>query len=159
MEHSLQNRIAANFAEVYGEDGKFSAQFKSCDEPTQAPPQYDSDFDWKTFEEAVTDFSAVVQRVSVETVFKALAQEWKSRRSHSSCVQDMALDLSYQQIIGLGPAAIPLLLAELERAPDHWFWALFAITRHDPVPEQSRGNVKKMAAAWIEWGKHNGIRW
>jgi hypothetical protein len=56
---------------------------------------------------------------------------------------------AYQQIIGLGPAGVPLLLRELEREPDHWFWALRAITGEDPVPEEARGRLREMAAAWL----------
>ena len=109
--------------------------------------------------EAVRELSDIARHREVEAVFRSLVHEWKSRRSHSSCVEDMAIDLAYQKIIGLGPEVIPFLLAELDREPDHWFWALFAITRHDPVPEDSRGKIEKMAAAWIEWGKQHGYRW
>lgn len=63
---------------------------------------------------------------------------------------------AYQQIIGLGPDVVPLLLAELEGHPDHWFWALHAITREDPVPSESRGKIKAMAQAWLDWGKRHG---
>jgi hypothetical protein len=41
---------------------------------------------------------------------------------------DMVTHPAYQQIIGLGKEALPLLFGELRRAPDHWFWALRAIT-------------------------------
>ena len=32
------------------------------------------------------------------------------------------------RVRSMGPTAIPWLLAELEREPDHWFWALKSIT-------------------------------
>lgn len=91
----------------------------------------------------------------LESVFRALADDWKSRKSHSSSVEEMAMHPAYQQIIGLGPDVVPLLLAELERHPDHWFWALHAVTREDPVPPESRGKIRAMAKAWIEWGRRN----
>jgi hypothetical protein len=65
---------------------------------------------------------------------------------------------SYQRIIGLGPAVLPFLLRELEREPDHWFWALKAITGADPVPPSSRGKVREMARFWIEWGRQQGYQ-
>jgi hypothetical protein len=71
----------------------------------------------------------------------------------------MALCPSYQRIIGLGPAVLPLLLRELEREPDHWFWALKAIAGEDPVPGASRGKVREMARAWVEWGRQQGYQW
>lgn len=64
---------------------------------------------------------------------------------------------AYQEIIGMGERAIPLLLGELRREPDDWFWALHAITGVNPVPEASRGNVQAMADAWVEWGLQNGL--
>ena len=45
---------------------------------------------------------------------------------------------------------------ELEREPDHWFWALEAITQENPVPPEAAGRVAKMAEAWIAWGKQQG---
>lgn len=68
----------------------------------------------------------------------------------------MAMHPAYQQIIGMGPVAIPLLLRELQKSPDHWFWALKAITDVDPVPASERGRQKQMAAAWLRWGKEHG---
>ena len=64
---------------------------------------------------------------------------------------------AYQQIIGLGPAAVPLLLRELEREPDYWFWAIKAITGVDPVADADRGRMRAMSATWISWGRKNAI--
>lgn len=66
---------------------------------------------------------------------------------------------TYQRIIGMGPRVVPLLLAELERKSGHWFWALHAITGANPVPEDSEGNLRAMAEAWLEWGRQRGYRW
>jgi hypothetical protein len=45
------------------------------------------------------------------------------------------------------------LKQELMRGePDHWFWALAAITRKNLIPPESRGKIKEMAEAWIRWG-------
>jgi hypothetical protein len=66
---------------------------------------------------------------------------------------------AYQMIVGMGPAVIPLLLRELERQVDYWFWALQAITEEDPVPVESRGNWRAMAQAWLAWGKKRGYEW
>ena len=60
--------------------------------------------------------------------FDELKDDWKSKTRHLSNTAQISLVFSYQQIIGMGPAVVPLILAELEREPDHWFWALEAIT-------------------------------
>jgi hypothetical protein len=69
----------------------------------------------------------------------------------------MAMHPAYQQIIGLGNEAVPLLLRELKKEPDHWFWALKAITGVDPVEPTQRGRVKEMAGAWLRWGKEQEL--
>ena len=76
--------------------------------------------------------------------------------SAASAVPQMAMLTPYQQIIGLGQPAVPLILEELQREPDHWFWALEAITQENPVPQEARGKVRQMAQAWIAWGKQQG---
>lgn len=95
----------------------------------------------------------------VDEQFTQLVAAWKAERGPTSSITQMAMHPVYQQIIGLGPVAIPLLLRELEREPDHWFWALKAITGVDPVADADRGRIRAMAAAWISWGRKNGYLW
>jgi len=94
-----------------------------------------------------------------QTHFQALVRKWKLERGPTSSVTRMAAHPAYREIVGMGKAAVPLLLAELERQPDHWFLALHEITGANPVPEESRGRLKEMAAAWLHWGKENGFQW
>ena len=90
--------------------------------------------------------------------FQALKEEWYQERNDIvSSEHDIAFSPAYQKIIGMGPRAVRLILSELKREleqgePDHWFWALAAITRRNPVPPDSRGKIRKMAEAWINWG-------
>jgi hypothetical protein len=89
--------------------------------------------------------------------FRELSDQWKAETAFLSSSTDIAMHPAYQQIVGLGSAAVPLILHELEREPGHWFWALRAITGEDPVPASDRGRVKAMAAAWLEWGRRRGL--
>jgi hypothetical protein len=91
--------------------------------------------------------------------FDQLVRTWLAERDLTASISDIVLHPAYQQIIGMGPEAVPLLLRELERKPDHWFWALKAITRKDPVPPDSRGKLREMTSAWIRWGRENGYVW
>jgi hypothetical protein len=84
--------------------------------------------------------------------FAQLVRQWKAESELMSNTAQMAMLRSYQQIIGMGPAVVPLLLEELRREPDHWFWALEAITLENPVPPQDAGDLDKMAEAWVKWG-------
>ena len=92
----------------------------------------------------------------LEQRFQRLAANWKRETAHLSSITDMAMHPAYQHIIGMGPPAIPLILRELQQSPDHWFWALNAITEQDPVPEQACGRLDQMTQAWLDWGKSHG---
>jgi hypothetical protein len=102
--------------------------------------------------------TAETPAANLEEAFLSLARRWKEERGPSSSTTELAMCPSYQRIVGLGPAAVPFLLRELEREPDHWFWALKAITGADPVPPPSRGKVREMARLWIEWGRKQGFQ-
>lgn len=105
------------------------------------------------------DLRSALDRYRAETKFETLAREWKSERDTLSWVSDMVACPSYQKIIGMGPAVIPLILARLQaegNEPDHWFWALRVIADDDPVAEEDQGDIVKMASAWLEWGRQQG---
>jgi hypothetical protein len=89
--------------------------------------------------------------------FQQLVAEWKERSRHMSNTAQMAMLQPYQKIIGMGLDAVPLILEELQREPDQWFWALEAITDENPVPPEAAGKVRLMADAWIEWGRGHGF--
>ena len=119
-----------------------------------------SSFDvWARLADACRHYAEPISRrtLSISERFTALATEWRQETGALSSTSQMVLHPNYQQIIGLGHAALPLILAELEREPDHWFWALRAITGIDPVPREDRGNLRRMAAAWIAWGRDSGV--
>jgi hypothetical protein len=89
--------------------------------------------------------------------FQRLAREWKDQSRHLSNTAQMAMLRPYQHIIGMGEPVVPLILEELQKEPDQWFWALEAITEEDPVPPKDAGKVRLMAQAWIDWGKQRGL--
>jgi len=93
---------------------------------------------------------------NADAEFAALADEWRRGRGPSSSIDELAAHPAYQKIIGMGTKAIPYLLWELERRPAQWFWALWEITRQDPVSDEDRGNLQRSVAAWLKWGKENG---
>lgn len=91
--------------------------------------------------------------------FRLLAESWRLERPPTSFASELAMHPAYQQIIGMGEKAVPHILCELEKDPDHWFWALKAITGADPVAPESRGRLPEMVAAWLFWGRARGYRW
>lgn len=88
--------------------------------------------------------------------FRRDAAEWKKASRHLSNSAQMAMLPSYQRIIGLGLPVVALILQELQREPDQWFWALEAITAQNPVLPEHLGKVREMTEDWVEWGKQQG---
>ena len=93
----------------------------------------------------------------IQERFRELKEDWKSKTRHLSNTAQISLVFPYQMIIGMGPQVIPLILSELEKDPDHWFWALEAITGENPVAKNEAGDMEASAEAWIRWGKQNGL--
>ena len=98
----------------------------------------------------------VVPPAEVRERFQRLAAQWKEQSRYLSNTAQMAMLKPYQQIIGMGWPVIPLILEELQREPNQWFWALEAITDETPVPPDAAGKVRLMAQTWVEWGKRHG---
>jgi putative addiction module CopG family antidote len=59
--------------------------------------------------------------------FTVLAEEWARATRHLSLVQKKIIHPAYFRIVGMGEAAVPLLLEALRDRPAHWFAALQAI--------------------------------
>src|SRR5262249_3165463 len=93
----------------------------------------------------------------IEPRFRQLVKRGKKETEHLSVIGRMVKHPAYQEIVALGPAVVPLLLAELRREPDFWFPALRAITQENPEPPESVGKVEEQAAAWLEWGRAKGL--
>lgn len=97
--------------------------------------------------------------IDFETIarFETLVDEWrKARDPFTSGIENFILP-AYQQIIGLGPAALPLIFQKLQHGADEWFWALRSITGENPVKEQHVGNQEGMRKDWLEWASANNL--
>jgi len=101
-------------------------------------------------------FGAARKDRETKAKFARLSQEWKADRHASSLARDLVSRPAYLRIIGMGRDALPLILQELAKAPDHWFVALKAIADEDPVRPESRGRMRDMTEAWLKWGREKG---
>lgn len=102
---------------------------------------------------------AVPPPSSVATVrerFNKLAEVWQQKCAVLSSSTEKAMHPAYQQIIGMGPSALPLIFRRLQESPGHWFWALKAVTGEDPVPPEHAGRVPEMARWWLSWAEERG---
>lgn len=92
----------------------------------------------------------------LEESFQRLADWWHTETSGLSSITMKSIHPAYQQIIDLGPEVIPIILRDLQKRPDHWFWALRQLTGENPVRQEDAGRLKLMAEAWLAWGKDHG---
>lgn len=86
--------------------------------------------------------------------FNALARRWVREAEGISVHSRAVMHKAYQQIIGMGPVAIPLLLEALEDQPDHWMWALSILANEDPAKHAR--TFQQARAEWLKWGHRKG---
>ncbi len=86
--------------------------------------------------------------------FSALLERWKRETSMLSSVGKKTKHPDYQSIIGLGMAAVPLILREMMERPSFWFTALQQITGENPA--QNAKDVRSATDAWLRWGLRSG---
>jgi len=92
-----------------------------------------------------------------EERFNRLAAEWKKDTFLLSKITAKVSHMAYCKIIGMGMSAVPFMLKDLEEnGPNHWFFALQAITEENPVPSEKAGNMVAMTEAWLAWGRRMG---
>jgi hypothetical protein len=96
---------------------------------------------------------------NVKRDFGELAAQWKHGRDKYDSGTKMFVHPAYQAIIGMGERVLPLIFEELHRELDHWFWALRAITRADPIPAKDVGDLEAMRRYWLAWASRNGYQW
>ncbi|HEU4453827.1 MAG TPA: hypothetical protein VFR81_12250 [Longimicrobium sp.] len=89
--------------------------------------------------------------------FAELAEIWREETEFHSSSTALFMHYAYQQIIGLGPDVVPLLLADLPVTHSNWYWALLSITGENPVPQEERGRIPMMEQRWLEWGRERGL--
>lgn len=91
--------------------------------------------------------------------FRQLADVWKNETKHYSRSDHIAEHPAYRAIIAMGEPVVPLILKDLQESGAAWFQALREITRENPVEAESRGNLREVIAAWLNWGKQHGYKW
>jgi hypothetical protein len=104
-----------------------------------------------------TSSSAARRARELEHEFQTRATAWRSATAHLSSVADKAADPNYHRIIAMGRDALRPIFKDMQREPDHWFWALRIITGADPVSSGIRGDMQAMTDAWLGWAEEEGL--
>lgn len=108
----------------------------------------------QTADEALAEWTAE-QSEETRREFETFATIWRQETAGAPFVVTRVTHWAYQRIIGMGPKVVALILEDLEREPDHWYWALNAITGQDPA--EGTANFEEAAARWVEWGREGGL--
>jgi hypothetical protein len=103
--------------------------------------------------------AAVLSDDELRRRFDLLADDWERAVAYLSDSTLREAHPAYRAIVALGPAVVPLLLADLERTHRHWFAALAELTGANPVAPEDAGRIRRMAEAWVRWGRENGYAW
>lgn len=103
------------------------------------------------------DVHSIKQVDENSNLFVELATNWKMQTAHFSTTYHKVTNSNYLKIIGMGEKALPFILRDLKEGPEHWFVALNAITKENPIPNEEFGNMKEMSKAWVKWGKKHNI--
>jgi hypothetical protein len=112
---------------------------------------------WEAREKQILEVARRGADEGLRVAFEELALSWSSATSHLSSVTKLVEHPAYRQIIGLGPAVLPLMLRDLAENGRFWFPALSAITGENPVADDAAGDVGRMTEAWIDWGRANHL--
>lgn len=100
-------------------------------------------------------YPVLSDNMQLEQKFNSLARKWNRETINLSSIQQMVLHPAYQEIIAMGHKVVPLILNQLKKKPDFWFWALRSLTGANPVTEEIRGDVIAMTKAWLDWGREH----
>jgi hypothetical protein len=97
---------------------------------------------------------------AIELRVVRLLASWRAETAHLSSSTRLTEHPAYQELIALGPAALPFLFRDLEQTGDgHLSKALTTLTGAHPVPPEDRGQVRKVADAWLRLAQESGYRW
>jgi hypothetical protein len=110
---------------------------------------------WELVRQLVESSIATQPQSATQLRFDELAKRWREETRSVSSTTERAMNSAYQDIIGMGKPAIPLILHELATNGGHWFWALRHITHENPVSPQDAGNIPKIREAWLRWGREH----
>jgi hypothetical protein len=88
---------------------------------------------------------------------RRLLTMWRDQTGFLSSTSARISHPAYQELIGLGTAALPFIFRDMEQTLDgHLSSALVAITGAQPVPSEEGGQIPKVAQQWLAWARRNG---
>lgn len=111
-----------------------------------------------TPETVTTEHESFTEQIPDRDLFFQYFKAWRQEREFLSSLTEIENCPSHIDIIKMGHSALPFIFEELTRSgakPDFWFLTLQRITKHNPVPKEYGGDLKKICDSWIEWLLNN----
>jgi hypothetical protein len=92
-----------------------------------------------------------------ENKFWDLVHKWEFETRFQSSTTSILTHPLLNEVIQMGPEAIPLILKGLK---DNWFlaFALNKLTGEWPVNEEYAGDGEKITECWFKWAKRHGYQ-
>ena len=106
---------------------------------------------WKDFKKGNSILLEKLQKI-----FYKHKKQWNRETMHLSSAQQIVENKHYQAIIKMGMPVVSIILKDMQKEPDWWFWALTEITGEELVGEDIRGDFNKMVGVWLRWGEEKG---
>ena len=98
----------------------------------------------------------------VETLqqrFDRLATVWLKETAVLSSPERTMAHPAFEEIVGMGEAAIPCILRVMGNSEGYWFLALGEIAGEQPFPPAIAGKVELIERAWFDWARGKGYVW
>ena len=93
----------------------------------------------------------------IEIQFNEYSRKWKMETAGYSTTVHITRNDNYLDIIGMGNEIVPFILKDLQKETNHWFVALKAITKENPVSKEHFGNIEQMRQDWLAWGEQKNL--
>lgn len=100
-------------------------------------------------QQADDEIRSTSETARIADEFAELRDRWREKTGHYSVMIDAVIVPEYQRIIGMGEAALPLIIECLKEPGPEWFWALIAIVGVDHAAGAT--TVTEACDRWIEW--------
>ena len=95
----------------------------------------------------------------LELHIQRLLNCWRDETAFLSSSTAITNHPAYVELIAIGSDALPALFRDLDKSHDgHLSKALTAITGANPILDEERGYIRKVATAWLRWATENGYR-
>ena len=105
----------------------------------------------------INEVAQIPLRETVEDRVRYLLTSWREQTGFLSSSTALVAHPAYQELITLGPAALPYLFRDMEQTLDgHLSSALVAITGAQPVPPEEGSKITLVAQRWLAWARKNG---